>query len=428
MNTQRIFLLCSTFLLGPDLSPAGDSWPEFRGPGGQGHSSTTGLPLHWSEDRNVRWKTPIHGRGWSTPVVLGDQIWLTTGTEDGKDLFALCLDRQSGKILHDRRIFHVEKPRPLGNPVNRYASPSPVIEPGRVYVHFGSYGTACLDTAKAEILWQRRDLPCNHFRGPASSLVLFRDLLITQMDGVDVQYVIALQKKTGKTAWKTDRSTKFGDLDANGRPRGDGDFRKAFNTPLVTGEKGQERLISPGAKAAFAYDPLDGKEIWTVRYPGHSSASRTITGQGLAFINTGYSVAQLWAVRTGGRGDITETHVAWRCRKGAPNRSSPVLVGDLLYMVSDAGIATCLEARTGNPVWKERFGGHYSASLLHADGRVHFFSEEGLTTIIRPGSSFEVLARNQLDDGFMASPAVAGKALYLRTKTHLYRIEENLRP
>ena len=417
-------LILLLLLLGTDRAGAGDSWPEFRGPDANGHADASPLPLHWSEERNVKWKTPIHDRGWSTPVVLGDQVWMTTATPDGKQMFAICVDRATGRIVHDRKLFDVESPRPLGNTVNGYASPSPVIEPGRVYVSFGSYGTACLDTRTGEPVWTRRDLPCNHFRGPASSPILFENLLIMSMDGVDFQYVVALDKRTGHTVWNVNRSTNFNDLDADGRPRADGDLRKAYNTPVLMTIDGQTQMISPGAKAAIAYDPRTGKEFWKVHYPGHSTASRTVFGGGLVFLNTGYSQAQLWAVRIGGRGDVTESHVVWKCTQGVSNRSSPVLVGENLYMCSDKGIASCLNAQTGKLIWKHRVGGNYSASLVYADGKIHFFSEEGKTTIMKPGPEPRVLTTNQLDDGFMASPAIAGQALYLRTRTHLYRIEE----
>ena len=408
-------------------TPAGDgagAWPEFRGPTADGRSPAEGLPLRWSETENVRWKTPIHDRGWSTPVVLGRQVWLTTATADGKDMYAVCVDRETGAVVHDLRLFHNESPRPLGNDLNCYASPSPVIEPGRVWVSFGSYGTACLDTATGKRLWERRDLPCNHFRGPASSPVLFEGRLILHMDGSDHHYVVALDAKTGDTVWKTPRSTDYGDLDSEGKPRADGDFRKAFNTPFITRHGDRPVMISPAAKAAYGYDPRTGKELWQVRYPEHSSASRAVVLGDLAFINTGYSRAQLWAVRLGGEGDVTGSHVAWKRDKSVPNRPSPVLVDGRIYTVSDKGVGVCLDARTGEEVWVERIGGNYSASPVCADGRIWFFSHEGKTTVVRPGDKLDVVAENQLDDGFMASPAIAGKAFYLRTRTHLYRIEE----
>lgn len=413
-------------LLARPASPT-ENWPEFRGPNGDGHSRATGLPLTWSETQNVTWKTPIHGRGWSTPVVWGDQVWLTTATEDGREMFVVCVDRRSGKVLLDRRLFQNAHPEPLGNDVNGYASPSPAIEAGRVYVHFGSYGTACLDTRTFKTLWQRRDLPCRHYRGPASSVILFDRLVILTLDGVDLQYTVALDKKTGKTVWKTPRTTDWNDLDDQGRPTAEGDYRKAHSTPLLIQVNGQPQMLSVGAKAGYAYDPRNGKEVWRVRYGGFSNSLRPVVGHGMAFLSTGYSRADLWAVRLGGSGDVTDSHVAWKYSRNVPSKPSPILVGDLLYLVSDSGIVTCLEAKTGREVWKERLAGSYSASPVYAEGRLYFFSEEGVTTVLQPGRALKVLAVNRLQDGFMASPAIAGRALFLRTKTHLYRIEKETR-
>ena len=232
--------------------PASANWPQFRGPFGNGHALSTGekpagLPLHWSESQNIRWKIPIPHRGWSTPVVMGGRIWLTTATLDGRDFFVICVDADSGRIVLDKQLFHCDAPEPLGNNVNCYASPSPTIEAGRVYVHFGSYGTACLDTQTFEVLWQRTDLPCRHYRGPGSSVILFEDLLIVTMDGVDVQYLVALDKKTGKTIWKTDRTTEWNDLGDDGKPFDNGDLRKAYTTPLMIDVNGATQMISVGA-------------------------------------------------------------------------------------------------------------------------------------------------------------------------------------
>jgi outer membrane protein assembly factor BamB len=417
-------LHCLCLLLLPCFVSPADNWPEFRGPSGDGHSAATGLPLTWSETQNVTWKTPIHGRAWSTPVVWGDQVWVTTATEDGRELFAVCVDRRSGKVLLDRKVFDNPNPEPLGNDVNTYATPSPVIEEGRVYVHFGSPGTACLDTRTFRTLWTRRDLPCRHYRGASSSPILFQDKLILTFDGADYQYTVALDTRTGQTVWKTDRSADWQDLDADGKPVSEGDRRKAHSTPLIILVDGQPQMISVGAKAGYAYDPRSGREIWKVSYGGFSNALRPVVGHGLAFLTTGWVGADLWAVRLDGHGDVTRSHVAWKYSKMVPQKPSPLLVDDLLFLINDSGVATCLEAKTGQSVWQERIGGHYSASPLYADGRIYCFSEEGRITVLKPGRRLEVLAENQLANGFMASPAVAGKALFLRTKTHLYRIEK----
>ncbi len=424
---DRTASLLPNFRLMPLAKPkVGAEWPEFRGPKHDGHSTATDLPLHWSEEQNVAWKTAVHGRGWSTPVVVEDQLWLTTATPDGREMSVLCVDREDGQVSLDKILFTVENPRPLGNTVNTYASPSPLVDGRRVYVTFGSYGTACLDRSTGDVLWQRRDLKCNHFRGPASSPVLHEGRLIMHMDGSDYQYVVALDKLSGDEVWKVDRSTDFGDLDENGKPRANGDYRKAFNTPFISQLAGRQQMLSPGAKAAFAYDPADGSELWTVRYSTHSTASRSLVAGGLALINTGYSKPELWAVDASGRGDVTGTHVRWRRQRNIPKRSSPVLVDGLLYLVTDKGVASCVEAATGEEVWLERIGGNFSASLMHADGRIYFCSEEGETVVIKPARHYVELARNRLAAGLMASPVAAGDSLFLRTRTHLYRIRADV--
>ena len=252
-------------------------WPQFRGPEGNGVSASTGLPVTWSETENVRWKTAIHGRAWSSPVVLGRQIWLTTATPDGKQLSALAVDKDSGKILFDLKLFDVATPQ-FAHSFNTYASPTPVIEPGRVYVTFGSPGTAAIDTATGKVVWERRDLECNHFRGAGSSPVVFRNLLLMHYDGSDVQYVVALDKRTGKTVWQTKRSVDFQDLEPTGKIKADGDFRKAFSTPTIVMADGRPVMVSLGSMAAYGYDPLTGKELWRVVERGNfSSSTRRVT-------------------------------------------------------------------------------------------------------------------------------------------------------
>jgi outer membrane protein assembly factor BamB len=398
-------------------------WPEFRGPHGTGRADSRGLPLTWSETTNVRWKAPVHGRAWSSPVVLDNQVWVTTATEDGKQLFALALDQQTGKVVHDLKLFDVATPQ-YAHPFNTYASPTPAIEPGRVYVTFGSPGTAAIDTATGKVIWERRDFECNHYRGAGSSPVIFRDLVLLHFDGSDLQYVVALDKRTGKTVWKTDRSIDFKDLGPDGKPQAEGDLRKAFATPQIVDVHGAPVFISQGAKAAYAYDPFTGKELWRVEErTNHSASTRPVAGFGLVFLPTGFPKGELLAVRPDGRGDDTGTHVAWRLTRGVPNKPSVLLVDDLLYMTTDAGVASAVEAKTGEVVWTGRIGGTHSASPVFADGRVYFFSEDGKTTVVEAGRRFKVLAENQLGDGFMASPAIAGKAFILRSRTHLYRVE-----
>lgn len=433
-NTNAVLVLG---LFACTMSTTRADWPEFRGPSGDGHVVSSGgqpigLPLVWSEQENIRWKTEIPYQGWSTPVIMDGKIWLTTATEDGHDYFVICVDAATGKIIHNKKLFHSDNPEPLGNEVNCYAAPSPTIEPGRVYVHFGSYGTACLDTASGEVLWQRDDLPCRHYRGPSSSLVLFENLLIITMDGVDLQYVVALDKNTGKTVWKTDRNVQWNDQDVTGKGAAetqrilDGDHRKAHSTPLIVTVDGKPLMLSGGAKAAFGYDPRTGRELWRVHFDSFSVAPRPLFENRTAYLVTGTTNPELWAVRTGGTGDVTDLeHVVWRIKQRVPKTASPLLVDGLLYFVSDDGVASCVDASNGNFVWSKRIPGSYAASPIYADGRIYFCDRDGVTTVVKPGREFEALATNTLDNGCMASPAVDGKALILRTKTHLYRIESD---
>lgn len=400
-------------------------WPEFRGPRGDGHAEgAAGLPVKWSETENVKWKTPIPERGWSTPVVLGGQIWLTTATPDGHDFFALCVDAQSGKILFNKKLFHSDNPEVLGNPLNCYASPSPAIEAGRVYLSFGSYGTACLDTKTFEPIWTRTDLPCRHYRGPGSSLAIYEDLLILTMDGVDQQYLTALNKMTGKAVWRTDRTTKWTDVDSQGKVLNEGDMRKAFSTPYFATFGGKTQMISPGAKACYSYDPRSGKELWHVTYKGFSNVARAIADSEFVYIVTGFASPELWAVRPDGQGDVSATHVAWKVRKGVSRTPSPLLVEGLIYTPGEDGTVTCFEAKTGTQLWQEKTGCNSLSSPIYADGRLYFFGQKGQTVVIKPGRKCEILAQNTLGDGFMASPAVDGKALILRSRTVLYRVEQ----
>jgi outer membrane protein assembly factor BamB len=303
-------------------------------------------------------------------------------------------------------------------PTNSYASPTPAIEAGRVYVHFGSYGTACLDTATGQKLWERRDLPCDHFRAPASSPILYKDLLYLTFDGFDFQYVVALDKKTGQTRWKRDRSIDYGTTN--------GDLKKAFSTPSIIQVGEHQQLVSPSAKATIAYDPESGDEVWKVYHGGMNASARPVTCEGLVLICPSDGGAyKMLAVRPEGHGDVTRSHIAWHQDKNVPNRSSILAVGDLLYMVSMAGVAGCLDGHDGHVLWQTRLTGgkEYYASPIFAEGRVYFFDTDGLGHVLTADRQGRILARNRLDDGCMASPAVAGKSLFVRTKTHLYRIE-----
>ncbi|MBO0860333.1 MAG: PQQ-binding-like beta-propeller repeat protein [Chloracidobacterium sp.] len=379
-------------------------WPEFRGPTGQGHSVERNLPLKWSETKNVRWKTAIPGRGWSSPAILGDRIWLTTATEEGKSLRAISIDGAKGAIIKDIEIFRLKSLGHL-NSKNSLASPTPVLEGDHVYLHFGAFGTACL-TQSGEIVWKTRLDYDNGQHGPGGSPVIYDDLLIVSCDGQDVQYVVALDKLTGKVRWKKFR-----------------EGYQAYTTPLVVRLAAGDQVISPGAFRAVSYEPRTGKELWQVRYgDGFSNVPRPVYGDGLVFICTGFQQPSLLAVRMDGRGDVTRSHIAWTLKRGVPLTPSPLLVGDELYMVSDNGVASCINAKTGAPNWQVRLGGSHSASPIYADGRIYFLSEEGESVVIAPGKEFKELARNQLDGPTLASMGVSGGSIFVRSQTHLYRL------
>jgi outer membrane protein assembly factor BamB len=413
MRITLALLLC--FFAPHARSFAAENWPEFRGPRGDGTSTATGLPVTWSESEHVTWKTAIHGKAWSSPVIWGDQVWMTTATENGQQRFAVCVDRDSGRIVHDTLLYSIPEPQ-FCHEFNSYASPTPAIEEGRLYAHFGSEGTACLDTATGKLLWSRDDLPCDHFRGAASSPILYGNLLVVALDGYDYQYVVALDKLTGQTVWKRDRNIDYG--------TDNGDVKKAYSTAKVIEVGGKPQLVYPSAGDTIAYEPLTGDELWRVHHGGMNASARPLFGHGMLYINTAAGGWRFFALRTGGTGDVTSSHLEWKTAQGASSRSSPSLVGDFLYMVSDAGIAACLDAHTGKPKWQKRLEGEFSASPLVAEGRLYFPNQDGKTFVIAAKPDYELLATGTLAAGCMASPAVYDKAIYLRTKTHLYRLEK----
>ena len=376
---------------------AEESWWQFLGPRGNGHTSATDLPVKWTDHENVAWRTFIHDRGWSSPVVYGDQVWMTTATADGHRLFAVCVDKETGRVVHDRRVFDVEQPQQI-TLENTYATPTPVIEEGRVFVHFGTYGTACLDTKTGETIWARRDLKCDHERnaGPASSPTIIGGNLVFHVDGRDVQYIIALDRESGKTVWRTTRSYDYSKLPLH--------QRKAYGMPGIAPRGNGIQLISSVGQGVYAYD-ISGRELWRVRHKGWSIAPRPVSGHGLVFAIVDRDHPELWAIRHDGSGDVTDSHIAWKETRGMPARCTPLLVGDLLYVVNRDGIMSCLEAKTGALVWKQRLDGDYSATPIFANDHIYVFNEDATCTIIRPGRQFEVQGVNSLSkQQLMAHP------------------------
>ena len=409
MKTLLVLLL----IAGASVLAQAEDWPQFRGPTGQGHATERGLPLEWSETKNIIWKTPVPGLGWSSPTVANGRVWVTTVVESKErrgrvsaSLRALAFDVASGRELVNVEVFRLDDAGYV-NPKNSRASPTPIVESDRVFVHFGAEGTAALSTS-GEILWTTH-LRYESQHGNGGSPTLYRDLLIINCDGNGGDaYVVALDTATGKPRWKTARR----------RPAD-----QAYSTPLVITVGQEDQLVSVGAYRAAAYDPLTGQEIWRVSYgDGFSNVPRPVFGQGLVFIATGFQTPALMAVRPDGKGDVTRTHVAWTITRGAPYTPSPLLVGNDLYYVSDTGVLSLADAASGQIVWQQRLGGNYSASPVFVDGRIYFQSEEGMTTVIAPGREFRRLASNRLDGATLASMAVSGGSFFIRSDSHLYRI------
>lgn len=417
--------------MSPRFALAADNWPEFRGPHADGRSDAKGLPTQWSEKQNIRWKTAIHGKAWSSPVVWGDQVWVTSADEEGGGklpdsvkgakenpitavtMFAVCLDKTTGKIVHDLNL-GVQKNPQYCHPFNSYASPTPAVEEGRVYAHFGSLGTWCVDTATGKSLWERRDLKCDHFRGPASSPIIYGNKLYLIFDGVDVDYVVALDKATGQTVWKTDRKIKY----KNSNP----DYWKAYATARVLEVNGKKQLVCPSAECTIAYDPETGAELWRVSHGGMNGSARPVMGHGLMYLTSGNNGKLLALKADTLAGEVPADSATWQAGKNVPTRPSLLLVDDLLFMVSDTAIASCLDAKTGSVLWSERLDGEFSSSPIYADGKIYISNQVGKTFVIEASKDYNPLGENKLDNGCMASPAAVGDALYLRTKTHLYCI------
>lgn len=391
-----------------------EDWPEFRGPSGQGISEAAHLPLQWSQTSNVVWKAAIPGRGWSSPAVRDGRIFLTAAVPSeqggGQSLRTLCLRAADGSLEWDVEIFRQGSGAPGIHAKNSHASPTPIAEAGRVHVHFGHHGSACLDW-KGGVLWRSQRLAYEPVHGNGGSPILTGDALIFSCDGASDPFVAALNKSDGSVLWKTPRSVPA-------------QKNFSFSTPLLISVRGKPQVISPGSNAVYAYDPKTGQELWRVRYNGYSVIPRPVYGHGLIFIGTGFDRPTVMAIRPDGAGDVTDTHVAWTVTRSAPNTPSLLLVQDELYMVSDGGIASCLDARTGQIHWQERVGGNYSASPLYGAGRIYFQNEEGAGVVIAAGKAFRKLAENPLHERTLASYAITGGSIFLRSDKHLYRISQ----
>lgn len=410
---QKALIVCSILIFSE--AAFSEDWPAFRGPRGDGHSDAKALPLRWSATQNIAWKIPIAGEAWSSPAIVGGKIYLTTAVKNGpedydRSLRALCLEAKTGKTLWDAEIF-AQKAASSPKKHNKasHANPTPIVEGDRMYVHFGHQGTAALSLA-GKVIWRNHDFPYTPTHGNGGSPILVDELLIFAIDASDLQALIALDKNTGKLRWKTPR---------------DNNARRSFtfSTPTLIQVGDQRQVISPSSEYVMAYEPATGKELWRVHYPGgYSVIPRPLYAHGLVFACSGYDRPSLHAIKPGGSGDITQTNVVWSVNRDVPHTPSLLIVGDELYMVADKGVASCLDAKTGKVHWTQRIGGNYSASPIFAAGRIYFLSEEGKTTVIKPGKIFEQLSVNEIGERTLASFAVSDGSIFLRSDQHLYRI------
>lgn len=411
-------VLMACLALSPSAAWAAD-WPQFRGPNSDNVVTAKDVPLEWSKTKNVAWHITLPGKGWSSPVLSGGKLYLTTAVAPGEDqdaagprsLRALCLDPATGKVLWDNEIFHESANTPPIHNKNSHASPTPIAADGRLYVHFGHEGTACLDLEGKKI-WEQRSLTYPPVHGGGPSPLLVDGLLIFPCDAAEGPFLAALKASDGTVAWKTPR--------ANGAKR-----NFSFCTPSVITLDGKKQIISPAADAIAGYTPADGKELWKIRYDGYSLICQPAFGNGLVYFSTGYDNPVTYAIRPGGSGDTTEKNVAWTQDKRAPNTPSQILRDKDLFQVADNGIASCLDALTGDIIWQERTARTTSASPLLIGDKLLIIDEFGTATILRAGRKFEKIGENKLDgERVLATPVPDDGILYIRTATGLYRIQK----
>lgn len=417
ISIVAIFLFSSS-LSAQEKSP---SWTHFRGSNLNGISEETNIPLSWNDSTNISWKTAIEGKGWSSPVVQGEQVWLTTATNMGMEMRAICLDFSTGNIIHNILLFQPDSLNRI-HAINSYATPTPAIEEGKVYLHFGRYGTACVDSKSGNTLWERSDMQIEHIQGPGSSLLIYKDKLIVHLEGSDIQYIVALDKKSGETIWKTERPKELYDkLEPNDK--------KAYITPIIVNVKGRDLMISNGSAACIAYDPQTGKEVWRIVYGKDSTIAMPTESEGIIYFyvglesdSSGEKISKLMAVNPDGTGNIEKSNVLWSVETPILQLLSPLVLDGLLYTIDSRSVLLCLDASDGTTIWSERLKGKFHSSPLYADGHIYFNSTRGYTYVIESGKELHIVSENKLDGEIWATPAITGGAILLRTSRYLYKI------
>jgi outer membrane protein assembly factor BamB len=426
MISKSLLVICLFFVAFPfgckNFSSQDRNWTHFRGTNLNGIAETDNIPLKWDASV-IKWKIEIHDKGHSSPVVYNNQIWVTTAKSDGKELYAVCIDFKTGKIIYDIKVFS-----PVGfesrHSVNTFATPTPCIEKGYVYVHYGNLGTACINTASGSIVWKRTDLKCANIHGAGSSPIIYKNLLILHFDGSDVRYIVALDKSNGKLKWRSDRPTEpYEPLTEVGK--------LAYLTPIIINVKGKDMLISNGSALCQALDPNTGNEIWRVVDGAETTIAMPFTEKGVLFWYTGFNVADdgitytdLLAVNPDGKGDIASTNIIWKKQdKTSDNQMlSPVIKDGLIYTITTMNIMMCIDAVTGEEIWSAHVPSKYNASPLYINGFIWFFSLKGEILVLKAGRKYEVVAQNQMDSGIWATPAVLRNSMIVRTQNFLYRI------
>lgn len=417
---RKNVVLGLTWVLAITSTVSAENWPRFRGPTGQGISTETGLPTTWSADENIAWKTAIPGDGWSSPVVFGDQVFVTSTTDDGKSCHVICVERKSGAIAWNTKVFdQVPKHK---REDNSYATPTPVTDGEHVYAVFSSGGIAALDMS-GKVIWTNDDVEFFSQHGLGASPILHENLLIMPFDGSspgedsligfkkpwDGAVLLALDKNSGKEVWRGSRGLS----------------RLAHVTPNVLQQDGKLQLVSAAGDVIQGHDPATGKLVWTVHSQGEGVTPSIVLADGLIYSCSGFEAPTIRVVRSGGEGDVTATHIAWERKEGVPSLSSLLYVKPHIYSVTDRGVVSCVDAKSGGEVWQKRIGGKHAASPVYAEGNIYFLSElDGETIIIKAGDKFEEVSRNVLGETCKASIAASQGNLFIRSDKHLFCIGE----
>ncbi len=414
MRLTSPFLLVCLLISIPGLPVHADNWTRFRGPNGQGVSDETDLPLQWSSTENVVWRTPIPGNGWSSPIVYDDQLFLTTTTEEGKVCHVICVNRQRGDIQWNKEVHRQE----LGakRAQNSYATPTPITDGKKVYSVF-SDGTIIAVDFQGEVAWKNSDMKFHSLHGLGASPLLVGDQLIMPFDGSSAE-----DKKVGwKIPWEKALVLSLDTATGDVRWRGSrGKSRVGHVTPILI-DQGKQ-VVSAGGDRVQGHDVKTGDRIWSIYSQGEGVTPSPVLGEGLIFTSSGFEEPTIRAIRTGGVGDVTETHIAWEQKRGVPALPSLLYVEPYLYSITRDNILHCLEATSGDIVWLKRLDGAHSASPVYADGKIYILSEEGVTLVLRPGEKYDEIARNVIDEKCMASMAVSQGQFFIRTAENLYCI------